>query len=211
MPLAEHDSGQSRPWLLREVSIHVPLAEHDSMGQRRQEAEGCFNSRAPRGARRTAIFFDSQEYRVSIHVPLAEHDSSTCSAGAGRARFNSRAPRGARLGLVPRCDEVIPFQFTCPSRSTTALLCAPTAFDGVSIHVPLAEHDGTPHVQCSRLQGFNSRAPRGARHETKADAATHLSVSIHVPLAEHDCVSFILPYCQRVSIHVPLAEHDVSY
>jgi len=55
------------------------------------------------------------------------------------------------------------FQFTCPSRSTTALLRAVTSPRDVSIHVPLAEHD------FMRVSSW---------HKPK--------VSIHVPLAEHD-------------------------
>ena len=77
------------------------------------------------------------------------------------------------------------FQFTCPSRSTTLDFTGLSHFFGVSIHVPLAEHD----------------APRRAHNLPTL-------VSIHVPLAEHDCGG-----CQplepvSVSIHVPLAEHD---
>ena len=60
---------------------------------------------------------------VSIHVPLAEHDVQGCNH-----------PRLA-----------IPFQFTCPSRSTTNPRRYAIEGNGVSIHVPLAEHD----VRCS--------------------------------------------------------------
>ena len=35
---------------------------------------------------------------------------------------------------------------------------------GVSIHVPLAEHDDTPDLKTGLYLCFNSRAPRGARH-----------------------------------------------
>ena len=56
----------------------------------------------------------------------------------------------------------------------------------VSIHVPLAEHDG---IICSSwliLNSFNSRAPRGARLQNEDGVLVYLLVSIHVPLAEHD-------------------------
>ena len=56
-----------------------------------------------------------------------------------------------------------PFQFTCPSRSTTPNPRADKDDYVVSIHVPLAEHDSK-----------------------KAALWPPPPVSIHVPLAEHD-------------------------
>ena len=55
------------------------------------------------------------------------------------------------------------FQFTCPSRSTTQPAAGRVSERGVSIHVPLAEHDGY-----------------------RAGLLLRQLVSIHVPLAEHD-------------------------
>ena len=57
-----------------EVSIHVPLAEHDTPASINATAVSCFNSRAPRGARRTTGSSRTPTRGVSIHVPLAEHD-----------------------------------------------------------------------------------------------------------------------------------------
>ena len=59
----------------------------------------------------------------------------------------------------------------------------------VSIHVPLAEHDHFRDARGLVGRGFNSRAPRGARHEWAEDTASEEAVSIHVPLAEHDRMS----------------------
>ena len=53
VPLAEHDSSVIPDFAISSVSIHVPLAEHDAV---------------------TADNIDSKV--VSIHVPLAEHDTS---------------------------------------------------------------------------------------------------------------------------------------
>ena len=122
---------------------------------------------------------------VSIHVPLAEHDRHPLQRPLLFDSFNSRAPRGARPTARLRSSSLLTFQFTCPSRSTTLDFTGLSHFFGVSIHVPLAEHD----------------APRRAHNLPTL-------VSIHVPLAEHDCGG-----CQplepvSVSIHVPLAEHD---
>ena len=99
MPLAEHDRGTALGLPLTMVSIHVPLAEHDSIGKAWKAAEKSFNSRAPRGARRVIwrhpldfVCFNSRAPRgarppafvivplntcVSIHVPLAEHDNNS--------------------------------------------------------------------------------------------------------------------------------------
>jgi len=167
------------------VSIHVPLAEHDTYRDLLETDTRSFNSRAPRGAR---LVFDA-EYRDEWS-------------------FNSRAPRGARPSDCPGAGLPAPFQFTCPSRSTTKPRTEPPRPPSVSIHVPLAEHDHRrPHRQ--RLpQRFNSRAPRGARRTKASYYIDRLIVSIHVPLAEHDGVGSHYGLCDHVSIHVPLAEHD---
>ena len=57
-----------------EVSIHVPLAEHDENASEQACAEYGFNSRAPRGARLSSKGNSVVFGFVSIHVPLAEHD-----------------------------------------------------------------------------------------------------------------------------------------
>ena len=56
-----------------DVSIHVPLAEHD-----------------------VALDLMADRQKVSIHVPLAEHDCCSRPRSQRPCRFNSRAPRGAR-------------------------------------------------------------------------------------------------------------------
>ena len=81
-----------------------------------------------------------------------------------------------------------PFQFTCPSRSTTGEPVEPDFEYWVSIHVPLAEHD-------RKRTGFVYRS----------------IVSIHVPLAEHDHRTDGAGGVSVVSIHVPLAEHDKNW
>ena len=120
VPLAEHDKPEVWIEIKQDVSIHVPLAEHD------------WN--------KIKSFFTFG--KVSIHVPLAEHDLRTRSSSPEALRFNSRAPRGARRLIED-------------PRNVVGL---------VSIHVPLAEHDlRTGNARARRLR-FNSRAPRGARH-----------------------------------------------
>ena len=77
--------------------------------------------------------------------------------------FNSRAPRGARPRYRPAYGRTLEFQFTCPSRSTTAGAHTHAITIGVSIHVPLAEHDSVFNSAVPSDLSFNSRAPRGAR------------------------------------------------
>ena len=80
----------------------------------------------------------------------------------------------------------------------------------VSIHVPLAEHDLRIALKMRLRRGFNSRAPRGARHYQRTQTYATQLVSIHVPLAEHDLDWLLKQLGEEVSIHVPLAEHDGS-
>ena len=124
-----------------------------------------FNSRAPRGARPEhdpgrygSLGFNSRAPRGARHPKRRDFRGAHLG-------FNSRAPRGARHILLTIRSPAITFQFTCPSRSTTAISDLINSRSLVSIHVPLAEHD--------RSQGFEQTTP---------------DVSIHVPLAEHDLV-----------------------
>ena len=80
-----------------EVSIHVPLAEHDP----------------PQAVQDLDLI-------VSIHVPLAEHDGLARKLAWFEPSFNSRAPRGARPSKLRIRSGALGFQFTCPSRSTTS-------------------------------------------------------------------------------------------
>ena len=57
VPLAEHDSRFGRLSGLKPVSIHVPLAEHDLEEALKVLPGTSFNSRAPRGARPQHIVY----------------------------------------------------------------------------------------------------------------------------------------------------------
>ena len=144
----------------------MPLAEHDLSRIININGHRGFNSRAPRGARpkvkiskmkidafqftcpsrsTTSMTTKSSiHFAVSIHVPLAEHDRGASSGRHWQGRFNSRAPRGARPATRQRPPSPSTFQFTCPSRSTTNGVNHLRINSVVSIHVPLAEHDGYP-------------------------------------------------------------------
>ena len=122
------------------VSIHVPLAEHDRFGCHRYLYNRCFNSRAPRGARRAkrAKFTDITGFNSRAPRGARPPRQGIITP---RNSFNSRAPRGARPLTVENCN----------------------LEDLVSIHVPLAEHDICTGLYRFGCFGFNSRAPRGAR------------------------------------------------
>ena len=163
----------------------MPLAEHDICDLCLIIKLRGFNSRAPRGARqdlggitRKCTWFQftcpsrsTTSIRIhSIRILLFQF---TCPS---RSTTRSSSTRSTYRG----------FQFTCPSRSTTTSSQHSYHSSLVSIHVPLAEHDGQTVLQQCRRKCFNSRAPRGARRRDFAPWAALCPVSIHVPLAEHD-------------------------
>ena len=160
---------------------------------------------------------------VSIHVPLAEHDRHPLQRPLLFDSFNSRAPRGARPTARLRSSSLLTFQFTCPSRSTTLDFTGLSHFFGVSIHVPLAEHEGLDdkfQFTCPSRSTtgtiswkpyhwlFQFTCPSRSTTPSILMVMDFSTVSIHVPLAEHDPVRRIHSAFFLVSIHVPLAEHD---
>ena len=182
VPLAEHDFTLPIVPLSGLVSIHVPLAEHDGrtvdMGRRLLS----FNSRAPRGARRTppssrtspllfqftypsrsTTYCDTDSIKflnVSIHVPLAEHDLMDISTMSIICPVSIHVPL-AEHDIIVRIyviDKLV-FQFTCPSRSTTHARTRSSSLTLVSIHVPLAEHDVTRNPGYKDIMWFQFTCP----------------------------------------------------
>ena len=95
---------------------------------------------------------------VSIHVPLAEHDLEN-----------------ELLVVLLLVSIHVPLaEHDAVSRSAVKL-------EGVSIHVPLAEHDLVRQLHRLGRHGFNSRAPRGARHTASAAFATLSSFNSRAP------------------------------
>ena len=66
--------------------------------------------------------------------------SGVCKLGA--SDFNPRAPCGARRYICGNSQPVSKFQSTCPLRGTTRLTLPWFRGYNISIHVPLAGHDG---------------------------------------------------------------------
>ena len=141
MPLAEHDRVNRRVSVSAEVSIHVPLAEHDQCFHCLSADAGRFNSRAPRGARPLEKVLTGYDREFQFTCPSR---STTCVCYGRKIEkycFNSRAPRGARRGLMStRCTSQS-FNSRAPRGARPPVSCIETLMTCVSIHVPLAEHD----------------------------------------------------------------------
>ena len=128
--------------------------------------------------------------------------------GGSNPRFNSRAPRGARRNLHNLIVIDVRFQFTCPSRSTTNQYSISMTHYEVSIHVPLAEHDGSRRQGLLRRCSFNSRAPRGARLPPASASLPPCMFQFTCPSRSTTRSMSMCESPRKVSIHVPLAEHD---
>ena len=74
MPLAEHDNNIVGDYITSFlVSIHVPLAEHDTSAACKKRVKE-FQFTCPSRSTTGLCGSDRQVAQVSIHVPLAEHD-----------------------------------------------------------------------------------------------------------------------------------------
>ena len=152
--------------LVAVVSIHAPHAGRDTQYVTLISSPGCFNPRAPCGARRPSLmdgasFLMFQSTRpmrgatdskggqqlsdaVSIHAPHAGRDRASSRRALLQGGFQSTRPmRGATL-----CGEL--------------LLC----LLGVSIHAPHAGRDSPDSSGVLTAVGFNPRAPCGARRRS---------------------------------------------
>ena len=133
------------PRLRGPVSIHAPRAGRDRRVLIFNDKRNCFNPRAPRGARPE----NQSEMPLSV-------------------RFQSTRPaRGATNGLE-WIEYTIPFQSTRPARGATRQKSSTKSPAPVSIHAPRAGRDRDSCLRRQAHQGFNPRAPRGARPRGRA-------------------------------------------
>ena len=107
---------------------------------------------------------------VSIHAPHAGRDIVAGSGRAGASCFNPRAPCGARRRQRRRQMRVFMFQSTRPMRGATGEKYDYGRTKQVSIHAPHAGRDRESRSSRVPPNGFNPRAPCGARH---GDSWTH--------------------------------------
>ena len=100
---------------------------------------------------------------VSIHAPRAERDAATPEEARALSGFNPRAPGGARHSVPSSFSGIAMFQSTRPGRSATIKKVHLIGIERVSIHAPRAERDIGRTAHSFMGQGFNPRAPGGAR------------------------------------------------
>ncbi len=105
---------------LRAISIHVPLAGHDTTS-RTTEASTAISIHMPLAGHDDELTMLYEQIDISIHVPLAGHDEAITWTDTGATQFQS----------------------TCPLRGTTMGYNIPDGIVVISIHVPLAGHDLT--------------------------------------------------------------------
>ena len=145
-------------------------------------------------------------------MPLAGHDTGgLLSAPIVEGNFNPRAPCGVR-----------PYAATWLSSK-----------GWISIHVPLAGHDGAqPKISTNGIL-FQSTCPLRGTTSKVVTPSRIQRISIHMPLAGHDCTttcptiqkSYFNPHAPcgarqlapvsqlaavAISIHMPLAGHDAG-
>ena len=190
-----------RPY--RFISTHAPRAGRDNSAYMSLMISNDFNSRAPRGARRSSERENTAPQRfqltrpargatgewsenangsyISTHAPRAGRDEDDLPLRHMRGHFNSRAPRGARRSeRQPRgCRNG--FQLTRPARGATLwrglLKTIPPNFNS---RAPRGAR--LPAADVSSLTGdFNSRAPRGARQLNSAPKVTNCEFQLTRP------------------------------
>ena len=174
---------------------------------------GCFNPRAPCGARRSQPVKMLTPYDVSIHAPRAGRDSQGGRKPAAPTRFNPRAPCGARHSNRMYPSKSASFQSTRPVRGATLPPSRNSRRSTVSIHAPRAGRDSSLSISRSIASAFqstrpvrgatrhacaasncaccfNPRAPCGARQLNCTHGKAGPHVSIHAPRAGRDPMSW---------------------
>ena len=150
------------PFSKLEVSIHAPRAGRDDAHPGHRSGHGCFNPRAPCGARRNAT--------EQTGLPKSFNPRAPCGArhraygdGQRKGCFNPRAPCGARPCSASNVACVCLFQSTRPVRGATPYFYKAFLDMLVSIHAPRAGRDSHFVIRSAHTRSFNPRAPCGAR------------------------------------------------
>ena len=149
-----------------------------------------------------------QQVAVSIHAPRAGRDVFDNSSDWGTVGFNPRAPRGARLICQRGVRLPAPFQSTRPARGATDDQEQPQNHHQVSIHAPRAGRDASPLARSMVGQGFNPRAPRGARRLIYAVLLGFWAFQSTRPARGATTIALKSANIEEVSIHAPRAGRD---
>jgi len=170
----------------------------------------CFNSRAPRGARRVSgvrcppsswFQFTRPAWGATV-VPAPVRYTWVC--------FNSRAPRGARRHQRPiKCSRVC-FNSRAPRGARPRPLRQRSVISFVSIHAPRVGRDRAPDDPQALARRVSIHAPRVGRDAGYAPRACVMEVSIHAPRVGRDIVYSLHRRCMGVSIHAPRVGRDRS-
>ena len=217
----------------RPISIHVPLAGHDFVAPAPTVTAYYFNPRAPCGARHNRACKGKVSPNFNPRAPCGARLAHSRLAKASTRHFNPRAPCGARRchrytsytamhfnprapcgarrqtcwGSPSRCY----FNPRAPCGARRSITACSNSGGSISIHVPLAGHDGAQHLHQLRRNGFQSTCPLRGTTNTEKTRTRFCRISIHVPLAGHDDAALAAPAVLfDISIHVPLAGHDHS-
>ena len=147
-----------------------------------------------------------------------------------RTRFNPRAPCGARLCLYIPIRRACDVSIHAPHAGRDSRILTSVSDLVVSIHAPHAGRDRFLMPVAAISDGFNPRAPCGARllflyrlqyhycFNPRAPCGARLceyesrlypcAVSIHAPHAGRDRAIFVILPSRLVSIHAPHAGRD---
>ena len=102
------------------VSIHAPHAGRDRRRRERRHRCGCFNPRAPCGARPFSRMA-SVSRSVSIHAPRAGRDRTTSANSSFNASFQSTRPVRGATSQPAELPAGQKFQSTRPVRGATMI------------------------------------------------------------------------------------------
>ena len=191
---------------------------------------GSFNPRAPCGARLLASLSSSEGDTFQSTRPVRGATSTSRTSGKAARRFNPRAPCGARPN--PRTTNHFwawfqstrpvrgatlsmlidltgqKFQSTRPVRGATARRDGHASVAQVSIHAPRAGRDVELSCTYPPLDGFNPRAPCGARPLRRCGEVGPLRFQSTRPVRGATEHLQGLQSSHRVSIHAPRAGRD---
>ena len=157
-----------------------------------------FNPRPPRGGRRADRNGTINDVTFQSTSPAR---GTTCNDTRPRLpgnHFNPRPPRGGRRDNLDCGSKLFLFQSTSPARGTTHSGVVVFYRHKISIHVPREGDDHPAGSQCSSLQDFNPRPPRGGRRAVDDDPEQPLDISIHVPREGDDAPPSLLASASRI-------------
>ena len=147
----------------RWVSIHAPRVGRDVPEKLMWKTLLLFQSTRPVWGATAGGDGAADVIHVSIHAPRVGRDPNESVNGACVIGFNPRAPCGARPWSTCRAASWHLFQSTRPVWGATVLFLLLSNVVLVSIHAPRVGRDCIQRAPSDRNNGFNPRAPCGAR------------------------------------------------